>query len=155
GQLAVSHWASGPSAVPGLPTKPLTPGETATSPATPPGYEILGELGRGGMGVVYQARQLGLNRLVALKMILAGSHAGAAGRARFRTEAEAVARLQHPHIVQIHEVGEHQGLPFFSLEFCAGGSLAKQLQGTPLSAAKAAALVETLARAVQAAHEQQ
>ena len=73
--------------------------------------------------------------------------------ARFRTEAEAIARLQHPHIVQIHEVGEQGGLPYFSLEFCGGGSLEKKLVGTPLPPSEAAALVETLARAMQAAHE--
>ncbi len=117
-----------------------------------PGYEILGELGRGGMGVVYKARQIRLNRLVALKMILAGSHAGAADLIRFQTEAEAIARLQHPNIVQVHEVGEHEGKPFFSLEFCGGGSLAQKLNGTPLPPREAATLVETLARAMQAAH---
>jgi serine/threonine-protein kinase len=119
-----------------------------------PGYELLAELGRGGMGVVYQARHGKLNRVVALKMILAGSHAGAADLARFQTEAEAIARLQHPNIVQVHEVGEHEGKPFFSLEFCAGGSLAQKLNGTPLPAREAAALLETLARAMQAAHDQ-
>jgi serine/threonine protein kinase/tetratricopeptide (TPR) repeat protein len=118
-----------------------------------PGYELLGELGRGGMGVVYRARQLGLKRLVALKMILAGRHAGAAHAARFRAEAEAVARLQHPNIVQIYEIGEHEGLPYLSLEFVDGGSLDRRLAGTPLPPRQAAELVETLARAVQAAHE--
>jgi WD40 repeat protein len=118
-----------------------------------PGYEILAELGRGGMGVVYQARQVKLNRLVALKMILAGGHAGQADLARFVTEAQAIARLQHPNIVQIHEVGEHGGLPFFSLEFCSGGSLDRKLAGTPLAPREAAVLVETLARAMQAAHD--
>jgi len=105
------------------------------------------------MGVVYKARQAKLGRLVALKMILSGGHAGEADLSRFRTEAEAIARLQHPNIVQIHEVWEHGGLPFFSLEFCAGGSLEKKLAGTPLPPKEAAALVETLARAMQAAHE--
>jgi hypothetical protein len=107
------------------------------------------------MGVVYRARQAGLNRVVALKMILAGGHAGAEARDRFRAEAEAVAQLQHSGIVQIHEVGEHEGVPFFSLEFCPGGSLEKKLGGNPLPAREAAELVETLARAVHAAHEHQ
>src|SRR5207302_2642386 len=102
--------------------------EERSGPALP-GYEVLGELGRGGMGVVYQARQKGLNRLVALKMVLHAEHAGPGERARFRAEAEAVARLQHPHIVQVYEVGEHRGTPFFSLEFCPGGSLDRQLAG--------------------------
>jgi WD40 repeat protein len=105
------------------------------------------------MGVVYKARQTRLNRIVALKMVLAGSYAGEAELARFRTEAEAIARLQHPNIVQVHEVGEHEGRPYFSLEFCAGGSLEKRLHGTPLPPEEAAGLLETLARAVHAAHE--
>src|SRR5262245_43444426 len=89
-----------------------------------PGYEIEDVLGRGGMGVVYRARHLALKRIVALKMILAGSHAGPRELARFRTEAEAVARLQHPNIVQIHEVGEADGQPYCALEFVEGGTLA-------------------------------
>jgi tetratricopeptide (TPR) repeat protein len=120
-----------------------------------PGYEILGVLGKGGMGVVYRARQLGLGRLVALKMILHAGHAGPDERQRFLAEAEAVARLQHANIVQVHEVGEHQGLAYFSLEFCPGGSLERRLDGTPWEAKRAAQLVETLARAVQAAHQAQ
>jgi hypothetical protein len=118
-----------------------------------PGYEVLGLLGRGGMGVVYQARQVQADRLVALKMILHAEHTGADGRTRFQSEARAVARLQHPHIVQVYEVGEHNGLPFFSLELCAGGGLDRKLAGTPLEARPAAALVEKLARAMQAAHQ--
>jgi len=134
-----------------LPPPPQASGlDVPTDSIQVPGYEILGELGRGGMGVVYKARQVGLNRLVALKMILAGSHAGPDELERFRTEAEAVARLQHPHIVQIYEVGEQRGLPYFSLEFCPGGSL----NGTPLPAADAAQVVRALAAAMHAAHEQ-
>jgi WD40 repeat protein len=136
----------------GLQAQPEAAGPTPLNVAVP-GYEILGTLGRGGMGVVYQARQTKLGRLVALKMILSGAHADEADLGRFRTEAEAIARLQHPNIVQIHEIGEHGGLPFFSLEFCAGGSLEKKLSGTPLPPQEAAALVEMLARAMQAAHE--
>lgn len=118
-----------------------------------PGYEVVGELGRGGMGVVYRARQCSLNRLVALKMILAGGHASNTDVARFRAEAEAVAHVQHSGIVQIYEIGEHNGLPYFSLEFCPGASLSKQLDGTPWPPAKAARLVEEVAQAVQAAHD--
>lgn len=118
-----------------------------------PGYEMLGDLGRGGMGVVYKARQVGLNRLVALKMIKGGEFANEEERARFHAEAEAVARLQHPNVVQIHEVGEVGGNPYFSLEFCEGGSLANHLNGTPLPPKSAASLVETLAGAMHAAHQ--
>src|SRR5262249_3178445 len=96
-----------------------------------PGYEIAGELGRGGMGVVYKARQTRLNRPVALKMILAGAHAGAEATARFLAEAEAVAQLQHPNIVQIFHIDEHAGYPYFEMEFVGGGSLAERLDGTP------------------------
>jgi len=120
--------------------------------SSPEGYEIEAELGRGGMGVVYRARQIRLGRTVALKMILAGGHAGPTERERFTAEAQAVARLQHPNIVQIHEVGDHDGLPYFALEYCAGGSLDKNLSGTPLKSRDAAALVEKLAGAVQAVH---
>jgi serine/threonine-protein kinase len=105
------------------------------------------------MGVVYQARHRQLKRVVALKMILAGSHAGPEELARFRLEAEAVARLQHPHIVQIYEVGEHDGLPFFSLEFCDSGSLERKTGGTPQPAREAATLTAVLARAMHFAHQ--
>jgi tRNA A-37 threonylcarbamoyl transferase component Bud32 len=117
-----------------------------------PGYECLGELGRGGMAVVYKARQESLHRIVALKMILAGAHAAPEEVARFRIEAEAVAQLQHPHIVQIYETGQKDGCPYYSLEFVEGGSLARQLDGRPWSADKAARLVECLAQAIQHAH---
>jgi serine/threonine-protein kinase len=137
---------------PGDGTLPESAASTSAA-AVPPGYEVLAEVGRGGMGVVYKARHLALNRVVALKMILAGAHASARERARFRAEAEAGARLSHPNIVQVYEVGEHQGRPFLALEFCAGDSLEKKLKGTPLPPREAAELVRTLARAVQAAHE--
>jgi WD40 repeat protein len=116
-------------------------------------HEILGELGRGGMGVVYKAQQKGLNRIVAVKMILVGSHSDPARQARFRTEAEAVARLQHPNIVQIHQVGGQAGVPYYSMEFVDGRSLAQELNGTPLPARQAATLVQTLARAIHEAHQ--
>src|SRR5262249_33308795 len=114
---------------------------------------VLAELGRGAMGVVYKARQVGLKRLVALKMILAGGHASPTERTRFRVEAEAVAHLQHPHIVQVFEGGEHQGLPFFSLEVVDGGSLADKLRAASLQVRQAAAVVQALARAMAYAHE--
>jgi serine/threonine protein kinase len=127
---------------------------STTSPDWPsiPGYEIHGELGRGGMGVVYKARQLGLERTVALKMIRLGAQAGPKDLARFRAESAAIARLQHHNIVQIYDVGEAAGQPYFVLEFVAGGSLAQHLQGKPQSARSSAQLIETLARAVHAAH---
>jgi WD40 repeat protein/tRNA A-37 threonylcarbamoyl transferase component Bud32 len=131
------------------------PLEPANAPLpTVPGYEIEEELGRGGMGVVYKARALRLNRIVALKMILAGAHAGPKATLRFLNEAEVVARLRHPNIVQIFGVGDHDGRPYVELEYVAGGNLARKLDGTPRAAASAAALVEVLARAVQAAHSQ-
>ena len=116
------------------------------------GYEVLGELGRGGMGVVYRARQIQLNRPCVLKMILAGVHADAEATLRFLAEAEAVARLQHPNIVQIRNIGEAEGLPYFELEYVEGGSLDRRLDGTPWPAPRAAALVEALARGVAEAH---
>ncbi len=118
-----------------------------------PGYELLGELGRGGMGVVYKARQIGLNRLVALKMIPAGAGASPQTRARFHTEALAAGRLQHPHIVQIHDIGEHGGQPYFSLELVEGGTLYQKLAGQPQPVGDTVRLIETLARAVYHAHQ--
>jgi WD40 repeat protein len=113
---------------------------------------VISLLGQGGMGVVYQAYQRALNRLVALKMILAAGQAGEEQLARFHTEAEALARLQHPNIVQIHEIGAHEGRPYIALEYVDGSSLARQLSGTPWPAGRAAEMVETLARAIHHAH---
>jgi tetratricopeptide (TPR) repeat protein/tRNA A-37 threonylcarbamoyl transferase component Bud32 len=117
-----------------------------------PGYQILGELGRGGMGVVYKARQLRLNRIVALKMILAGDYAPPEAVVRFMAEAESIARLHHPHIVQIFAYGDHDRRPYFEMEYVDGGSLADRLGGRPWPLRDAARLVETLARAIHAAH---
>jgi tetratricopeptide (TPR) repeat protein len=117
------------------------------------GYEILSELGRGGMGVVYHARQASLGREVALKIILAGAHAGRDERARFRVEAETAARLKHPHIVPIYEIGEQGQLPYLALEFVEGGSLAQAIAARPLAPEQAAVMVETLARAMNYVHE--
>ncbi len=127
------------------------PDHAATSVSVP-GYAIEELLGRGAMGVVYKARHLTLKRTVALKMVLAGGHAGPGELARFRIEAESVARLQHPNIVQIHEVGEADGHPYCALEFVEAGNLASQIAGQPMPAREAARLVEALARAMQLAH---
>lgn len=119
---------------------------------TIPGFEVLEELGRGGMGVVYKARQLSLGRLVALKLVLSGAHASAQDRARLRSEAEALARLRHPHIAQIHDVATHDGRPFLVLEYVDGTSLDKRAQRC-WPARQAAELVERVARALDAAHQ--
>jgi WD40 repeat protein len=146
-----------------MPLSPTGSAEADGTEAWPQvaGYEILGELGRGGMGVVYQARHLGLNRLVALKMIRSDVHVNAQWRARFQAEARVVAGLQHPNIVQLYEVGEVASgggdapvkRPFFSLEFIAGGSLDAKLARQPQPARAAAELVETVARAVDVVHQ--
>jgi tetratricopeptide (TPR) repeat protein/tRNA A-37 threonylcarbamoyl transferase component Bud32 len=116
------------------------------------GYELLSELGRGGMGVVYKARQKSLNRLVALKMLLHTGHARPEDMARFHVEAEAIAHLQHPNIVQVFEIGEHEGCPFFSLEFVEGQSLSAKIDSTPQPPAEAARLVQQVAEAMDVAH---
>ena len=130
------------------------PGTAAATRLFPtfPGYEVLSELGKGGMGVVYRAQQRGAKRVVALKMIRAVEHATPQDRLRFQIETEAVAQLQHPHIVPLHEVGEVLGQPYFSLEFCDGGSLASQLKKKLPAPREAAELIETLARAMHYAH---
>jgi len=117
-------------------------------------FELLEEIERGGMGVVYRARQVSLNRVVAVKMILAGQFASKEAVRRFRAEAEAAARLQHPNIVAIHEVGEEGGQPYFSMDYIAGRSLADLAREQPLSPAQAARYLRTIAEAVHYAHEQ-
>jgi WD40 repeat protein/tRNA A-37 threonylcarbamoyl transferase component Bud32 len=119
-----------------------------------PGYEILGELGRGGMGIVYKARQKNLNRLVALKMVLDGGALGSEELSRLRIEAEAVARLQHSSIVQLYEMGSHAGCSYLALEYVEGVDLETYRGGRPLPCRLAAELVETVARAVEHAHRQ-
>jgi serine/threonine protein kinase len=127
----------------------------ALTPAVPqfPGYEILEEVGRGGMGVVFKARDVRLNRLVALKVLRSGEYAGGEEVSRFRLEAEAVARLQHPNIVGVYEVGEAEGRPFFAMEYVDGGNLSQRLDGSPLPPDQAARLVAVLAQAMHYAHE--
>jgi tRNA A-37 threonylcarbamoyl transferase component Bud32 len=139
---------------------PIWPHESPPTPPTEemplpqvPGYEVESVLGHGGMGVVYRARHPRLDRLVALKMALAGSYAGPHERERFRREAEAVAALRHPNVVQVYDVGDTDGRPYFTMELMEGGSLARQLAGAPQPARQAAALLATLAGAVRAAHE--
>ncbi|MBX9625817.1 MAG: serine/threonine protein kinase, partial [Gemmataceae bacterium] len=145
------------------PTRLLDPSATADDPSAlspapgslpaVPGYEVLGVLGRGGMGVVYKARQVALNRLVAVKFLPDGPAASAGRLVRFRQEAEAVARLQHPNIVQVFEVGAAPGGAFLALEYVDGGTLQQQTAGVPQPPREAARVVETVARAVHHAHE--
>ena len=142
-----------PAAGPGPAAGTSAPSHASADSLRIPGYEVEALLGRGGMGLVYRARHLRLNRLVALKMMLAGSYAGPHERARFQREAEAVAGLRHANIVQIYDVGDHDGCPYFTMELLEGGSLAQALAGTPQPARQAAALLTTLAEAVQAAHQ--
>jgi WD40 repeat protein len=117
-------------------------------------YDILAEVGRGGMGVVYKARHRSLNRLVALKMVLAGEFASPAQEQRFRLEAELAARVQHPNIVQIYEIGSYQCRPFLALEWVEGGSLADRLDGQPWPPGEAASFLATLAHAIHMAHSE-
>jgi hypothetical protein len=152
------------------PTEKLAPpGAPAVTVAEPPGraaaptpvhdgrtfggYEVLAELGRGGMGVVYRVRQKSLNRVVALKMLLPGSLASAADLLRFKTEAEATAGLRHPGIVTVHEVGECDGCHYYSMDFIDGVSLAQRLSGGPLPGRAAARYVGAVARAMHHAHQ--
>ena len=126
----------------------------APARAAVPGYEIIDELGRGGMGVVYKARQIKLNRIVALKMVLAGGHANSVEIARFVTEAEAVAAVRHSNVIQVFDSGEANGHPYMAMEYLEWGSLAQLLRATgKLAPREAAALVLKVARGVQAAHD--
>jgi serine/threonine-protein kinase len=135
------------------PTGPDPPPPEQTGLPEVPGYVVEGLLGRGGMGVVFKARHVRLNRTVALKMVLAGNYASADALVRFRREAEAVAALRHPHIVQVHDAGEVGGHPYFTMEFVEGGTLAHSLAANPLPPRRAAELLATLASAVQFAHK--
>lgn len=126
---------------------------STAQPDLPPGYAMLDELGRGGMAIVFRARQENLNRIVALKMLSAGNIATKEVMARIQQEARAVAQLQHPGIVQIFEVGLHRGAPFLALEYVAGGTLHDWLRGQPQQPMDAAAVIEQLAQTMQYAHE--
>ena len=130
----------------------VTVGVPDGSVPTIPGYTVLEELGRGGMGVVFKATAEQLNRFVALKMILSGDLASPEAGARFLKEAEAVARLQHPQVVQIFRIGDYNGRPYLEMEYVDGGSLADRLDGRPWNPTEAARLVESLALAVHHAH---
>ena len=130
-----------------------TPSGTLELPCRLGGYELLEELGRGGMGVVYRARQLGLDREVAVKMILRGQLASPPDRERFRAEAEAAARLDHPNIVPVYEVGEAEGRPFFSMKYIAGQTLSQVLAEHPLPAREAARILAAVSRAIHFAHQ--
>src|SRR6516162_6900470 len=118
-----------------------------------PGYRVEALIGRGGMGVVYRAQHVRLNRAVALKMVPAGPCAHPEERVRFEREAQAIAGLGHANIVQVYDVGDVEGRPYFTMELVEGGNLAYQIQGIPQPARQAAALLATLAEAVHAAHQ--
>ncbi|MCR9199889.1 MAG: serine/threonine-protein kinase [Planctomycetaceae bacterium] len=135
------------------PSTSVRPDPTLQLASAPPGYELLEEVGRGGMALVYRARHQKLNRIVALKMLLAGAHATGETLARLEQEARAVAQLQHSSIVQIHEIGEHEGLPFLALEYVEGGTLKDWLAGRPLPPLEAATVAAQLATTMAYAHE--
>ena len=142
-----------PKTVHGPEPMALEPSEQGVGLPRVPGYKVFGVLARGGMGVIFQARHLKLNRIVALKMLLAGAYASPLELARFRREAEAVAALRHPHIVQVYDVGDLDGHPYFTMEFVEGGSLAQQLDKNRPTVRQAAEMVATMACAMQFAHK--
>jgi serine/threonine-protein kinase len=142
-----------PASPAGTSSRSSTSGRSNAAPPELPGYEVQEELGRGGMGIVYRAWDRRLNRPVALKMLLAGAYARPQECERFRREAQAEAGLRHPNIVQVYDVGEVDGRPYFTMELVEGGSLAQRLHGGPLAVSHANDLVATLAEAVQAAHD--
>src|SRR5262245_22467128 len=146
--LAVAVIAKDPMAT--LPNPRNSPDQAAGRLAD---YDLLGEIARGGMGIVYRARQLNLNRIVALKMILAGPYASAAELYRFQMETEAAASLDHPHIMPIYEVGTHLGRPFFSMKLMEGGTLAEHLPRYAGNGRAVAGLLIKVARAVHHAHQ--
>src|SRR5262249_43990175 len=154
------------SAQPAENGRSIEPVETAVPSAEPhsghaaerlpmvPGYCVFGRIGRGGMGVVYRAIQIGLNRLVALKMLTApGGGLDSEALLRFRKEAEALASLEHPNVVHVFDVGEYEGTPYFAMEFVDGGDLEKVIGGKPMPPADAARLAVKLSTAVEAAHK--
>jgi eukaryotic-like serine/threonine-protein kinase len=141
-----------PTPAPNRDMDTFAPWESGAELPRIPGYAVEEIIGRGGMGIVYKARDLRLNRLVALKMLLAGAYAGSEEQGRFLREAEALAGVRHPNIVQVHAAGEHDGLPYFTMEYIEGGSLAQRLTDSPQPAGRVAALMTTLAEAVQVAH---
>src|SRR5437762_6733883 len=136
---------SGPSTAP-QPSGPPTVQHDPPGGVAVPGYEILEEVGRGGMGVVYKARQVKLNRLVALKVVIGGSFAGPTEKARFRLEAEAVARLHHPNVVQVYDVGETAGLAYIAFEYVDGPTARRWQGGRPVEPRTAARLAVAVAQ---------
>jgi serine/threonine-protein kinase len=154
---AASPGSAASNAPPQAPAEPPPPTAAPSLPRRFGNYELLAEIGRGGMGVVYKARQASLGRLVALKMILAGPYASAESVQRFYVEARATAKLRHPHIVAIHEVGAHDGQHYFSMDYVEGRDLAQWIADCPFPIADLGPVgrwLKTIAEAVHYAHQQ-
>jgi serine/threonine-protein kinase len=154
GWHAVSLGSACPREAEGMPPGAAREPADATQDRTIGDHELLEELGRGGMGIVYKARQTSLGRTVALKMILARELASAADVARFRAEAESAARLDHPNIVPVYAVSDHEGQPYFTMKYVEGTTLARALADGPLPAREAAELLAPVCRAIHYAHQQ-